>query len=115
MAVDIGIDLGTASVLVYVKGKGRQLDSLCLSSRKLSRWLPQTDIGKPYIVQCFHLPEGGDKGGTVIARGTPEEVADNPVSYKESPTSYNVSIFLLILGIFSKKCSASSTVIFSTS
>lgn len=25
--------------------------------------------------------EGGDKGGTVIARGTPEEVADNPVSY----------------------------------
>lgn len=26
-------------------------------------------------------PEGGDKGGTVIARGTPEEVADNPVSY----------------------------------
>jgi excinuclease ABC subunit A len=26
-------------------------------------------------------PEGGDKGGTVIAKGTPEEVADNPVSY----------------------------------
>jgi len=26
-------------------------------------------------------PEGGDKGGTVIARGTPEEVAQNPVSY----------------------------------
>lgn len=26
-------------------------------------------------------PEGGDKGGTVIATGTPEEVADNPVSY----------------------------------
>ena len=26
-------------------------------------------------------PEGGDKGGTVIAMGTPEEVADNPVSY----------------------------------
>ena len=26
-------------------------------------------------------PEGGDKGGTVIARGTPEEVAENPVSY----------------------------------
>ncbi|MDC7289800.1 excinuclease ABC subunit UvrA [Blautia schinkii] len=26
-------------------------------------------------------PEGGDKGGTVIARGTPEEVAANPVSY----------------------------------
>ena len=30
-----------------------------------------TDIG----------PEGGDRGGTVIARGTPEEVAENPVSY----------------------------------
>ena len=26
-------------------------------------------------------PEGGDKGGTVIASGTPEEVAANPVSY----------------------------------
>ena len=26
-------------------------------------------------------PEGGDRGGTVIARGTPEEVAQNPVSY----------------------------------
>ncbi|HIX59096.1 MAG TPA: excinuclease ABC subunit UvrA [Candidatus Blautia gallistercoris] len=26
-------------------------------------------------------PEGGDKGGTVIARGTPEEVAKNPDSY----------------------------------
>ena len=26
-------------------------------------------------------PEGGSGGGTVIAKGTPEEVADNPVSY----------------------------------
>ena len=26
-------------------------------------------------------PEGGDKGGTVVALGTPEEVADNPCSY----------------------------------
>lgn len=26
-------------------------------------------------------PEGGDKGGTVIAKGTPEEVASNPASY----------------------------------
>lgn len=26
-------------------------------------------------------PEGGDKGGTVIAKGTPEEVAKNPASY----------------------------------
>ena len=26
-------------------------------------------------------PEGGDKGGTVIAKGTPEEVAKSPVSY----------------------------------
>ena len=26
-------------------------------------------------------PEGGDKGGTVIASGTPEEIAESPVSY----------------------------------
>lgn len=26
-------------------------------------------------------PEGGDKGGTVISEGTPEEVAESPVSY----------------------------------
>ena len=26
-------------------------------------------------------PEGGDRGGTVIAKGTPEEVAQNPISY----------------------------------
>ena len=26
-------------------------------------------------------PEGGDRGGTVIATGTPEEVAENPISY----------------------------------
>ena len=26
-------------------------------------------------------PEGGDKGGTIIAKGTPEEVAENPASY----------------------------------
>lgn len=26
-------------------------------------------------------PEGGDRGGTVIAKGTPEEVAESPVSY----------------------------------
>ncbi|WP_101876242.1 excinuclease ABC subunit UvrA [Lachnoclostridium edouardi] len=26
-------------------------------------------------------PEGGDKGGTVIAQGTPEEVSESPVSY----------------------------------
>ena len=26
-------------------------------------------------------PNGGDKGGTVIAQGTPEQVAEIPVSY----------------------------------
>ena len=26
-------------------------------------------------------PEGGDRGGTVIATGTPEEVSENPISY----------------------------------
>ena len=29
-------------------------------------------------------PEGGDKGGTVVAKGTPEEVADNPNSFTGS-------------------------------
>ena len=32
-----------------------------------------------YIVDMG--PEGGDRGGTVIAKGTPEEVAENPISY----------------------------------
>ena len=26
-------------------------------------------------------PEGGDNGGTIVATGTPEEVAKNPKSY----------------------------------
>jgi ABC-type proline/glycine betaine transport system ATPase subunit len=26
-------------------------------------------------------PEGGDKGGTIVATGTPEEIAANPASY----------------------------------
>ena len=26
-------------------------------------------------------PDGGERGGTVIAQGTPEEVAKNPISY----------------------------------
>jgi excinuclease ABC subunit A len=26
-------------------------------------------------------PEGGDRGGTVIAEGTPEEIANNKISY----------------------------------
>ncbi len=38
------------------------------------------------VIKCAdHIidigPEGGDRGGTVIARGTPEEVAENPASY----------------------------------
>ena len=35
-------------------------------------------------------PEGGDRGGTVIATGTPEEVAENSVSY----TGYYVKKYL---------------------
>lgn len=41
-----------------------------------------------YIVDIG--PEGGDKGGTVIATGTPEEVAKNPKSY----TGYYVAKYL---------------------
>ena len=26
-------------------------------------------------------PEGGDKGGEIVAQGTPEEVANNPLSF----------------------------------
>ena len=26
-------------------------------------------------------PEGGDAGGTIVAEGTPEQVAENPASY----------------------------------
>ncbi len=38
------------------------------------------------VIKCAdHIidigPEGGDRGGTVIAQGTPEEVAENPASY----------------------------------
>ena len=35
-------------------------------------------------------PEGGDGGGTVIAQGTPEEVAEVPESY----TGYDVKKYL---------------------
>ena len=38
-------------------------------------------------------PEGGDRGGTIVARGTPEEVAKNPQSY----TGYYIDAIL-------KKC-----------
>jgi len=38
------------------------------------------------VIKCAdHIidlgPEGGDKGGTIIARGTPEQVAQNPKSH----------------------------------
>jgi excinuclease ABC subunit A len=32
-----------------------------------------------YIVDLG--PEGGDKGGTIVAKGTPEEIAASPGSY----------------------------------
>jgi excinuclease ABC subunit A len=35
-------------------------------------------------------PEGGEKGGTIIAQGTPEEVAECPASY----TGYYVKRYL---------------------
>ncbi|HSF58092.1 MAG TPA: ATP-binding cassette domain-containing protein, partial [Candidatus Binatia bacterium] len=36
-------------------------------------------ISADYVIDLG--PEGGDKGGTIIARGTPEEIAVNPVSF----------------------------------
>jgi excinuclease ABC subunit A len=47
-------------------------------------------------------PEGGDKGGEVVALGTPEEVADNKHSYtgrflkkalKKNPSQIRTQIF----------------------
>ena len=38
-------------------------------------WIKTAD----YIIDIG--PEGGDGGGTVVAKGTPEEVAKNPASY----------------------------------
>jgi excinuclease ABC subunit A len=37
------------------------------------------------VVKCADYiidlgPEGGDKGGTIVAAGTPEEIANNPTS-----------------------------------
>ena len=37
MSVDIGIDLGTASVLVYVKGKGVVLTEIPMRLRRLEK------------------------------------------------------------------------------
>jgi excinuclease ABC subunit A len=36
-------------------------------------------ISADYVIDLG--PEGGDKGGTVVARGTPEEIAANPDSF----------------------------------
>ena len=41
-------------------------------------------------------PEGGDKGGTVIAQGTPEQVADNPVSYTGRYIRQVVDLIIMI-------------------
>lgn len=64
------------------------LEKLLLVLRKL------TDLGNTIIVIEHNLdviknadyiidlgPEGGDKGGQIVAQGTPEEVAKNPNSY----------------------------------
>ena len=39
----------------------------------------ETMINADYIVDIG--PEGGDRGGTVVSKGTPEEVAKDPKSY----------------------------------
>lgn len=39
------------------------------------------DVSKLPIILSIWVPEGGDKGGTLLACGTPEEVAKNKKSY----------------------------------
>ena len=50
-------------------------------------------------------PEGGDRGGTVIAQGTPEEVAESPISYTGKYVKRYLNINLL-KAIFACCCCA---------
>ena len=43
------------------------------------RFVCQQSVGADYIIDLG--PEGGDKGGKIIAEGTPDEVATNKKSY----------------------------------
>lgn len=48
-------------------------------------------------------PEGGDGGGTVIACGTPEEVAKSPVSYTGNMSKISLKILSILKGIVYNK------------
>ena len=74
-----------------------QLHALRLTARQGRRRLPQLHIGKPHIIKRLQFglnarnipadyiidlgPEGGDKGGTLVAAGTPEEICKVEESY----------------------------------
>ena len=57
------------------------LQALCNSGNTIVVIEHNLDVLKTadYLIDLG--PEGGDRGGTVVATGTPEEVANNPASY----------------------------------
>ena len=68
-------------ILQYKNMSEIWLDSLIRRGNMVIVIEHNTDVMKlaDYIIDIG--PEGGDKGGTIVAHGTPEEIAANPNSY----------------------------------
>ena len=52
------------------------------------------------ITLLISVREGGDGGGTVVAKGTPEEVAKNPASHTGRYVAKISQIILFPIGTF---------------